>query len=178
MSKLITLEGIQELKEKLTKQMQADIAKAEHLKHTVVDTLPEVSGADQNTIYLVKKADGGEGNNVYDEYMLINSKFEHIGDTKVDLTDYALKTEVEAAKEAAQSYTDGKAKDYATAAQGKKADAAVQSVKIGTKELKSGTTVTIPAATQSAAGVMSTADKIKLDGIEEATIAEIDALFS
>lgn len=45
----------------------------------------------------------------------------------------------------AKTYADGLAKNYATSAQGSKADTAVQSVKIGTKEYKSGTTVTLPA---------------------------------
>ena len=45
---------------------------------------------------------------------------------------------------AAKTYANGLAKNYATAAQGTKADSAVQSVKIGTTEYKSGTTVTLP----------------------------------
>ena len=62
-----------------------------------------------------------------------------------------------------------KAADFATAAQGTKADSAVQSVKMGSSsgaELNNGTNVVIPEATQSAPGVMSTSDKTKLDGIE------------
>lgn len=62
-----------------------------------------------------------------------------------------------------------KAGDFATEAQGTKADSAVQSVKMGSSsgtELKDGTSVVIPEATQNAPGVMSTSDKTKLDGIE------------
>lgn len=50
-----------------------------------------------------------------------------------------------------------------------KADSAVQSVKMGSSsgtELKDGTSVIIPEASQNAPGVMSTSDKTKLDGIE------------
>ena len=63
-----------------------------------------------------------------------------------------------------------KAADFATGAQGTKADSAVQSVKMGSSsgtELKDGTSVVIPEATQNAPGVMSTNDKAKLDGIPE-----------
>lgn len=62
------------------------------------------------------------------------------------------------------------ASDFATAAQGTKADSAVQSVKMSSSEgteLKNGTSVVIPEATQNAPGVMSTSDKTKLDGIAE-----------
>lgn len=38
---------------------------------------------------------GNESGNVYNEYMLINGKFEQIGDSKVDLKDYATKTYAE-----------------------------------------------------------------------------------
>ena len=62
-----------------------------------------------------------------------------------------------------------KAANFASAAQGTKADSAVQSVKMGSSsgtELKDGTSVIIPEASQNAPGVMSTSDKTKLDGIE------------
>lgn len=62
-----------------------------------------------------------------------------------------------------------KAANFASAAQGTKADSAVQSVKMSSSsgtELKDGTSVVIPEATQNAPGVMSTSDKTKLDGIE------------
>lgn len=64
---------------------------------------------------------------------------------------------------------DGKA----TSAQGAKADTAVQSVTInGGSNLKSGTGVNLPLATTSTDGVMSSADKTKLEGI--ATGAEVN----
>ncbi len=185
MSKLVTLEGLQKLKEKLTEQMTEAITEAEHLKYKIVEQLPNVSEADPNTIYLVKKTAADGESNAYDEYFVISDKFEHIGDTKADLTDYAKTADVinkiatakSAAIEAAKQYTDGKSGDYATAEQGEAADTAVQSVKIGSIELKKGTTVTIPEATSTAAGAMSATDKKKLNEITEATIAEIDALF-
>lgn len=136
-------------------KISSAVANADHLKRTIVNTLPSVDAADEHTIYMVPKASGAVGsgaNNGYDEYMLIVSgstkKFEKIGDSAVDLTNYATKAYADQSEadalSAAKTYANGLAKNYATAAQGIKADSAVQSVKIGTKEYKSGTTVTLP----------------------------------
>lgn len=67
------------------------VANAEHLKRSIVDTLPEVADADAHTIYMVSITDG-TGNQKYEEFMLINDAFEKIGDSAVDLTDYATKS--------------------------------------------------------------------------------------
>lgn len=126
------------------------VANASHLKRTIVTTLPDAADADENTIYLIAKADGKD-NQKYDEYLLVNNALEKIGDTTADLTDYAktadvtsaigtAKTEITAAYEAAdtttlnsaKTYADGLASNYATAAQGAKADTAIQEVKEGT----------------------------------------------
>ena len=66
----------------------------------VVDVLPE--SGESNLIYLLKKE--GEANDVHDEYIWVEEKWEIIGSTKVDLTNYytkedsdrrfALKTEI------------------------------------------------------------------------------------
>lgn len=74
------------------------VAGAHHLKRQIVTALPPVGEANEDTIYMVLKAANAAGNesgNVYNEYMLINGKFEQIGDSKVDLTDYATKTYAE-----------------------------------------------------------------------------------
>ena len=78
------------------------VANAEHLKRTIVEALPDVGDADEHTIYMVGDGEG-EGNQKYEEFMLVNGAFEKIGDSAVDLTDYALKTEVESAKQEAIS---------------------------------------------------------------------------
>ena len=70
------------------------VAGAHHLKRQIVTALPPISEANVDTIYMVLKAAdvaGNESGNVYNEYMLINGKFEQIGDSKVDLKDYATK---------------------------------------------------------------------------------------
>lgn len=126
------------------------VANASHLKREIVTALPDPATANDNTIYMVPKANG-EGSQKYDEYFLVDGAFEQIGDTTVELTDYAKTSEVTAAigtakteittaytdadaanLKSAKDYADGLAANYATAEQGKKADSAVQEVKEGT----------------------------------------------
>ena len=132
--------------------IKSAIATSGHLKRTIVTQLPEASAADEHTIYMIKKS-SPDGTNAYDEYMVVNEsgtkKLEKVGDSKVDLTNYATKTEVQTAKsqaistasgdattkankalEDAKTYTNGLAKNYATAAQGAKADTALQKASI------------------------------------------------
>lgn len=163
------------------------VANAHHLKREIVDTLPDVATANEDTIYMVPDVGdtGAAGSNksVYTEYMLVNGAFERIGTSDVDLSNYFTKEEVtgaigtakteaatdaqtkaDAAKEAAitaaatdattkadaakaaaiteagkkadkaledaKTYSDGLAKNYATAAQGAKADSAVQAADV------------------------------------------------
>lgn len=64
------------------------------LKRRVVSVLPSpASGIDENTIYMV--ANSGSGDDVYDEYLYVNNKWEKIGSSAVDLTDYATKNYVD-----------------------------------------------------------------------------------
>lgn len=71
-------------------EIQELINNSKKLKKEVVESLPS-SGQD-DIIYLLKNKN--DANNVYTEYLWINGKWEIIGDTKVDLTDYAKKTEI------------------------------------------------------------------------------------
>lgn len=90
------------LKEKMSSDIGKAVANADHLKRSIVKDLPAVDAADANTIYMLEKI-GGSGEQKYDEYMLINGAFEKIGDSAVDLTDYATKAEVGTAKSEAVS---------------------------------------------------------------------------
>ena len=73
------------------------VANASHLKREIVDALPEIEAANADTIYMVPKVNGA-GEQQYDEYMLINGAFEKIGDSTVDLTNYATTENVATAK--------------------------------------------------------------------------------
>lgn len=163
------------------------VANAHHLKREIVSVLPEVSEANEDTIYMVPDAGStdaaGSNKSVYTEYMLVNNAFERIGTSDVDLSNYFTKeqvtsaittakgeaatdaqTKADAAKDAAiaaaatdattkaddaqaaaiteagkkadkalkdaKAYSDGLAKNYATAAQGAKADSALQAADV------------------------------------------------
>lgn len=71
-------------------EVSTAIQNAGHLKRTIVETLPAVSSADANTIYMVLE-DSASTNNKYVEYMVINGAWEKVGTSDVDLTPY-LKT--------------------------------------------------------------------------------------
>ena len=71
-------------------EIQELINNSKKLKKEIVESLPS-SGQD-DVIYLLKNKN--DANNVYTEYLWINGKWEIIGDTKVDLTDYAKKDEI------------------------------------------------------------------------------------
>lgn len=174
-------------KDEANTAIAAAVANAHHLKREIVSALPEVSEANEDTIYMVPDAGStdtaGSNKSVYTEYMLVNGAFERIGTSDVDLSNYFTKdqvtdaistakgeaatdaqTKADAAKAAAiataaadattkadaaqaaaiteagkkadkaledaKAYSDGLAKNYATAAQGAKADSAVQAADV------------------------------------------------
>lgn len=63
------------------------------LQLEVVTILP-TTDIKTNAIYLVPKT-SAEQDNIYDEYVYLNDKWEHIGSTAVDLSNYYTKTEVD-----------------------------------------------------------------------------------
>lgn len=71
---------------------KAKIAALEGNHFIVVDTLPAVG--QPNCIYLVPKQ-GGEAGNIKEEWIYVNNAWEKIGDTAVDLSEYAKTTDVE-----------------------------------------------------------------------------------
>lgn len=97
-------------------KIAAAIAATPHLKRSIVENLPEVDAADQNTIYMVGTGAGSK-DSAYEEYMVINGAFEKIGSSKVDLTNYAEKTYVNAAKQEAISTAASDATQKANAAE-------------------------------------------------------------
>ena len=143
MSKFLSLDGLQAYDARI----KAHIASAVSGKITkqVVNELPAVSAAQDNVIYLVPRS-GGSGTNVKDEYLLVGGAFERIGSTDVDLTGYATTGDVSSAVagkatkvasatngnlaglNASGDLTDSgkKPADFATSAQGAKADTALQ----------------------------------------------------
>lgn len=91
------LQNDKDIEDKLNTRIDSIILDEDlgHLKRSIVTSLPEASSADDHTIYMVEIT-GGDENQKYEEFMLINGVFEKIGNSSVDLTDYATK-----------EYTDG-----------------------------------------------------------------------
>lgn len=83
------------------------VANAHHLKRKIVAQLPEVSAANEDTIYMVPDSGdaGATGSNksVYTEYMLINGAFERVGTSDADLSNYFTKDQVTSAITTAKS---------------------------------------------------------------------------
>ena len=71
------------------------IDKSAGLHREIVQQLP-TQDIDDNTIYMVLDS-SASGSDIYDEWMWIENAWEHIGSTRVDLTDYYNKTQVDTA---------------------------------------------------------------------------------
>lgn len=70
------------------------IAESAGLHREIVNSLPATG--DNNTIYMVLDPNASSPD-VYDEWLWVNGTYEHIGSTRVDLTDYYNKTQVDTA---------------------------------------------------------------------------------
>lgn len=75
----------------VTTSINNAIAGVTQFDYSIVASLP--ASGKKGTIYLV--ANSGTGNNVYDEYIWLNNKFEKLGTTEVDLTGYLKTTDIE-----------------------------------------------------------------------------------
>lgn len=80
---------VMDVDEKYT-TLQEAISTLSTFKKEIVDILP-TENIDTDTIYFVPKTESE--NDSYDEYIFINSKWEHIGSTAIDLSDYYTKAE-------------------------------------------------------------------------------------
>ena len=73
-------------------EVKSLVGRISSLELIKVDALP-TENIKTSAIYLVPK-DQSEENNIYTEYIYMDGKWEIIGDTSVDLSQYALKTEI------------------------------------------------------------------------------------
>lgn len=165
---------------KTESEIQTMINNSAKLKKEVVTSLPTTCKED--IIYLLKNKD--DTNNFYTEYLWINGNWEIIGDTKVDLTDYAKKSDIktklsEMVEDSTHRVvTDSEKATWNTVTNkvekvtGKSlstndyTDAAKQKVDAIPSNPKY-TDTTYSAATQSRSGLLSAADKKRLDNIKE-----------
>ena len=179
------------------------VAAADHLKRKVVNSTADIDlkAADASQyIYMVSKGTAGEADK-YDEYMVIDGVLEKMGDWGVDLSGYvqketgkglstndyttAEKTKLGGIEEGANKYTHP---THTAAASGlyKVTVDALGHVTATTKVVKNditglgipGQDTTYPEATTAKAGLMSAADKSKLDGMTIATDAEVSEMLT
>ena len=73
---------------RILKEMIANLA---NLQIEIVDQLPSVG--ETNIIYLVKKS--GSAPDIHDEYVFVDGKWEKIGDTEIDISNYYTRDEVD-----------------------------------------------------------------------------------
>lgn len=78
------------LKTEVTKQITEAVSGIKSFEAKVVESLP-LTG-ENGILYLV--ANSGSGQNVYDEFLWINGKYEKLGTKEIDLSGYAKKTEI------------------------------------------------------------------------------------
>lgn len=83
---------LQQVEDKINSIVSSEIGQITTFSFQVVEKLP--SSGTSNHIYLVPISGSTESDNYYEEYCYINSKWELIGTTKVDLTAYAKKTDI------------------------------------------------------------------------------------
>lgn len=107
------------LEASMKEYVAAEIGKQAHFSAKVVTSTDEMT--DATTLYLIKAADSGE--DMYDEYMLIDGVATKIGTTATDLSDYATTESVTAAIGALQT-----AVNAAIAAQGEAHDTDVEAL--------------------------------------------------
>lgn len=82
----------QQVEDKINSIISSEIGQITTFSFQVVEELP--SSGTSNHIYLVPISGSTESDNYYEEYCYINSKWELIGTTQVDLTPYAKKTDI------------------------------------------------------------------------------------
>lgn len=78
------------LKTEVTKQITEAVSGIKSFEAKVVESLPPTG--ENGILYLV--ANSGSGQNVYDEFLWINGKYEKLGTKEIDLSGYAKKTEI------------------------------------------------------------------------------------
>lgn len=132
--KVLTYAGLQTYDGKLKTYIQGLIADAKAGKVVMVSVSQLPEKGEENKIYLVPAATTGTSN-VKDEYIWLSTgegtgSWEKVGTTQADFAGYATESyadqKASAAEQAAKDYADGLAGNYATAAQGAKADSALQ----------------------------------------------------
>lgn len=78
------------IKTEVTSEIAEAVSGIQGFEAQVVSSLPQTG--EKGILYLV--TNNGSGQNVYDEYLWVNNKFEKLGTREIDLTTYAKKSEL------------------------------------------------------------------------------------
>lgn len=81
------------------------VAEAPHIKKEKVETLPPEADGVENVLYLVPRSNTEDGD-YFDQYLLIDGKWDPIGSTKTNLANYYTKDEAQAAIDEAMAGVD------------------------------------------------------------------------
>lgn len=196
-NKFVTLEALKSTTVRLQQEWLKSISKAGHARFEVAEAIPDASATQENIMYLVMN----DKTQHYDIYAKVNDEVVLLDDTTVDLSGYvrketgkglstndyttAEKTKLAGIADGANKYVHP---THTAAASGlyKVTVDALGHVTATTKVAKNDiTALGIPAqdttydnATTSAAGLMSAADKTKLDGMTIASDADVTAMLT
>lgn len=196
-NKFVTLEALKSTAARLQQEWLKSISKAGHARFEVAEAIPDASAAQENIMYLVMN----DKTQHYDIYAKVGDKMELLDDTTVDLSGYvqketskglstndyttAEKTKLSGIADGANKYVHPTHTATASGLYKVTVDA-LGHVTATTKVVKNDiTALGIPAqdttydnATASAAGLMSAADKTKLDGMTIASDADVTAMLT
>lgn len=90
-SKAVNIDlSVYALSENVTQEIAQAVSGIQGFEAQVVEELPGTGT--KGILYLV--ANSGSGQNVYDEYLWLTDKYEKLGTREIDLSGYALKTEI------------------------------------------------------------------------------------
>lgn len=196
-NKFVTLEALKSTTVRLQQEWLKSISKAGHARFEVAEAIPDASAAQENIMYLVMN----DKTQHYDIYAKVNDKVVRLDDTTVDLSGYVQKetgkglstndyttdekTKLAGIADGANKYVHP---THTAAASGlyKVTVDALGHVTATTMVAKNDiTALGIPAqdttynnATTSAAGLMSAADKTKLDGMTIASDDDVTAMLT
>ena len=196
-NKFVTLEALKSTTVRLQQEWLKSISKAGHARFEVAEAIPDASAAQENILYLVMNAKTGH----YDIYAKVGDKMELLDDTTVNLSGYvqketgkglstndyttAEKTKLAGIADGANKYVHPTHTAAASGLYKVTVDALGHVTATPPVTKDDITKLGIPAqdttydnATTSAAGLMSAADKTKLDGMTIASDADVTAMLT
>ena len=184
-------------------EVAAAIAAADHMKRKIVNTTADIDLNAEDAaqyIYMVKKSSTKTGDK-YDEYMVLDGALEKVGDWEVDLSNYVQKDgnkvlstndftnelleKLNGIEAGANKYTHAVHDAHASGFYKVTVDAeghVIAAVAVEKKDITAlgipGQDTTYVVATSETDGLMSAADKAKLDGFIAATEAEVTEMLN